>query len=208
MWIELLVTILALLMVITIHEFSHAVMAYFLGDPTAKLAGRISLNPLKHLDPMGLLMIFFAHIGWGKPTPVNPRFFKHPKRDQALTALAGPFSNLVLALVLAIPVKYMPIGFWPWFRYFLETVLDMSILLFIFNMLPFPPLDGSKFIGIFIPKRLEFSYQEYLRNGVIYFFLFILFDSFILSRIFGYSLLGEVMGFVFAFIKSAIFLGT
>lgn len=201
-------TLLALMIVITIHEFSHAVMAYFLGDPTAKLAGRISLNPLRHIDPLGLIMVFLVRIGWGKPTPVNPHFFKYPKRDQALTALAGPFSNLVLALLLAIPVKYMPLGFFPPFHRFLGILLDINILLFIFNMLPFPPLDGSKIIAIFIPKRFEFSYQQYLRGGIIYFFLFILFDSFILSKIFGYSLLGQTMGFLFAFIKSAIFLGT
>ena len=208
MGIELLMTILALVLVITIHEFSHAVMAYFLGDPTAKLQGRISLNPLKHIDPLGLIMVFLAHIGWEKPTPVNPRFFKHPKRDQALTALAGPFSNLVLALLLAIPVKYMSFDFLPQLHRFIEILLDINILLFIFNMLPFPPLDGSKIIAIFVPRHYEFSYQEYLSKGMIYFFLFILFDSFFLSRIFGYSLLGQFMGTIFAFIKSAIFLGT
>jgi Zn-dependent protease len=184
----------ALIIVITIHEFSHAAAAYFFGDPTAKINGRLSLNPLRHLDVMGTLMMLLIHIGWGKPVPVNPRFFRNPKRDEALVALAGPVSNIVLALLLAVPLKYLG-----------DFV---SILLFAFNILPFPPLDGSKFVGLMIPRRYEAAYQRYLNGGMVYFMLFLAFDQFILSRILGFSVLSYFMGIIFTLVKSIIFLGT
>lgn len=206
--------IVALVVVITIHEFSHAWVANYLGDPTAKLAGRISLNPLKHLDPLGTLLIFLIQIGWGKPVPVNPYYFKKPKRDESLTALAGPLSNLILAIAFAIPVKYfattlvqLQISGEPVVLGLLEAIVDMSIVLFAFNMLPFPPLDGSKFVQLIIPKRFERTYEHYLRNGQMYFLLFLVFDRFFLLRILGFTLLGEFIWRVFALIKGAIFLG-
>lgn len=133
--------LIALLVVVTIHECAHAVTSNALGDPTAKLAGRISLNPFAHLDPMGVIMLLLIHIGWGKPVPVNDHYFANPKRDTTLTALAGPFSNLMLALILAIPLKYFNQFLHPILEHFLKTVFDISIVLFAFNMLPFPPLD-------------------------------------------------------------------
>lgn len=205
---DLILLILALLIVVTVHEFSHAAVANFFGDPTAKINGRLSLNPLKHLDPIGVLMMFMVHIGWGKPVPVNSRYFKNPKREEALTALAGPGSNLLLAIVLAIPVKYFADTMPHQLTYFLAMLIDVSIYLFAFNMLPFPPLDGSKFIGIFIPKKFEFAYKRYLQSGVTYFVLFLLFDQFFLARAFGYSVLYQFMGIIYTFVKSIIFLGT
>lgn len=208
MWTDLILTILALLIVITIHECCHAIAANFFGDPTARLEGRISLNPLRHLDPMGLIMMFLVHIGWGKPVPVNPRYFKNPKREEALTALAGPVSNLVIALVLAVPVKYASVYIGPIITDFLGRILDISIVLFAFNILPFPPLDGSKFFAIFVPRKFELAYQRYLLNGTTYFSLFLLFDYFVLTRSFGFSILSLFIGKIFVLIKSIIFLGT
>ena len=206
--LELVFLIIAMVIVITIHEFSHAWVANYLGDPTAKMAGRVTLNPLKHLDVVGTIMLFLIHIGWGKPVPVNPHNFKNPKRDNALTALAGPMSNLVLALILALPLKYfsayMPLRI----NLLLATVLDVSILLFAFNMLPLPPLDGSKIVGMFIPRKYELAYGRYLQSGVTYFVLFLLFDQFVISRAFGFSVLSQFMGLIYTFIKSVIFLGT
>ena len=206
--LEYLYVILALIAVITIHETSHAGVAYLLGDPTAKLEKRISLNPLRHLDPLGTLMMFLIHIGWGKPVPVNPRFFKHPRRDQALTALAGPVSNLVLALLLALPVKYLYVFLPSGLLYFMNIVIDVSIWLFAFNILPFPPLDGSKVLEIIIPRKYERAYHRYLASGTLYFMLFLLFDQLFLSRIFGMSLLSQFLGLIFTFVKSLVFLGT
>lgn len=203
-----LTVIAALLIVVTIHEFCHAWAASILGDPTAKLEGRLSLNPLRHLDPIGVIMMLLIHIGWGKPVPVNPRYFKNPKFGNAMTALAGPLSNLVLAVVLAIPLKYFPQILPDQVNYFLATVLDVSILLFAFNMLPLPPLDGSKIIGFFVPKKYEAAYARFLHSGVAYFVIFLLFDQFVLSRLFGFSILAYFMGVIYTFIKSIIFLGT
>jgi Zn-dependent protease len=205
---DFILVIAALLIVITIHECAHAWVADKLGDPTAKLAGRISFNPLRHLDPVGTLMIFLIHIGWGKPVPVNPRFFANPRRDSALTALAGPASNLVLALALALPLKYLSAYIPFQIGYFMAVTMDISILLFAFNMLPLPPLDGSKVVGLIIPHRYEAAYERFLRNGVTYFVLFLLFDQFVLTRALGYSVLGQFMGAIFTFIKSLVFLGS
>lgn len=206
--LSLLYFILALVVVVTIHEFSHAWVAQKLGDPTAKIAGRLTLNPLAHLDPVGTLMLFLIHIGWGKPVPVNPHYFKKPKRDEALTALAGPVSSLVLALVLTLPIKYLGLVMPQFLFDFLSTVLDVSLLLFIFNMLPFPPLDGSKIVGIFVPRRFQRFYQNYLQNGMLYFMIFLLFDQFVLAQSFQFSILQYFLGNVFTFIKTLLFLGT
>jgi len=200
--------ILALVLVVTIHEFSHAWVAAKLGDPTAKIAGRLTLNPMAHLDLMGTIMLFLIHIGWGKPVPVNPHYFKKPKRDEALTALAGPVSSLILALLLTLPLKYLPLVMPQPFFDFLSTVLDVSLLLFIFNMLPFPPLDGSKIVAIFIPRRFQRIYSNYLDNGMIYFAIFLLFDQFVLAQIFNFSILQFVIGNIFTFLKTLLFLGT
>jgi Zn-dependent protease len=206
--LELVFLIIALVIVITVHEFSHAWVANYFGDPTARLAGRVSLNPLKHLDPVGTIMLFLVHIGWGKPVPVNPGYFRKPKRDNALTALAGPASNLILALILALPLKYFYAFIPAKLGLFLATVLDVSILLFAFNMLPFPPLDGSKIIGMVIPRKYELAYERYLHSGVTYFVVFMLFDQFVVAKVLGFSILSQFMGIIYTFIKSIIFLGT
>jgi len=203
-----LYSVLALVLVITIHEFSHAWVANFFGDPTAKIAGRISLNPLKHLDLVGTIMLFLVHIGWGKPVPVNSQYFLHPKRDSALTALAGPFSNLLLAVFLAIPLRYFASGLHPFLLHFLQTLWDFSILLFAFNMLPFPPLDGSKIIAVFVPRRWQSFYERYLQSGSIYFALFLMFDQFVLAPNFGFSFLQYFIGWIVTFLKAVIFFGT
>ncbi len=200
--------LISLVIVITIHEFSHAWVANALGDPTAKLAGRISLNPLAHLDPIGVLMLFFVHIGWGKPVPVNDRYFSNAKRDTTLTALAGPFSNLLLALILMIPLKYLD-NFLPGLvKNLLQSLFDVSVVLFAFNILPFPPLDGSKIIGIFIPDRYQFFYQRFLKNSMIYFLIFMIFDQFVLQQTIGFSFLRIFLETVYVFVKTVLFLGT
>lgn len=203
--------IIALIVVVTIHEFSHALVATKLGDPTAKMRGRLTLNPLAHFDPIGTLMMLIAHIGWGKPVPVDPHYFKEPKRDSALTALAGPGSNLLLALVLAIPMKYFG-GAMPDFLFtLLDTIIDVSIYLFAFNMLPFPPLDGSKIIGLLVPKRFQKQYDKFLEQGVIFFIVFVIFDQYVLRdlSLFGIhiSFLDWFLGTVYTFVKTALFLG-
>lgn len=204
---DFLAFFIALVVVITIHECAHAWVAYKLGDPTAEQEGRVSLNPLHHLDFFGTILIFFIGIGWGKPTPVNPHYFQHPKRDEALTALAGPASNLLLALLIAIIRRYTG-GFIPETAdYILATLFQVSLILCIFNMLPFPPLDGSKIIGIFVPHRYEMAYEDYLKNGLPYFIIFLLIDQLILRRYLGFSFLGEFIERVYNALSFAIGLG-
>lgn len=134
-----LVNIVALIIAITIHEFSHAYMSDRLGDPTARSQGRLSLNPLVHLDPIGTLMLLIAHFGWGKPVPVDIYNLRHPKRDYALIALAGPTSNILLAILATLLIKILPTSF----IIFAIPLITLNLMLAIFNLLPFHPLDGS-----------------------------------------------------------------
>jgi len=197
----------AILIVISIHEAAHALVAYKLGDPTAKQRGRLTLNPLAHLDVIGTIMIFVVGIGWGKPVPVNPRNFSDPVRASALTSLAGPVSNFLTAMVLAIPLKYF-VSQMPEPLYILTlTVFDLSILLGLFNMLPFPPLDGSKILGLFVPRKWEKEYARFLEVGLQYFMIFLVIDFLVLGRLFNFSILGFTIGSAFSFLKSLILFG-
>ncbi len=205
--IEFLYILFALVVVITFHEFAHAYVAYLLGDPTAKKHGRVTLNPLAHLDPLGTILIFLAGIGWGKPVPVNRAYFKRPVAYEALVALAGPMMNLLIAVVVLVPLKY----FGNYLNYelamLLGTIFDVSILLFAFNMLPFPPLDGSKFVQLLIPRRFQHHYQFYLANASLYFLAFLIFDNFLLAKYFGFSVLSLLIGWIVVGVKTVLFLG-
>ncbi len=200
---------IALLVTLSVHEASHAMVAYYLGDPTAKLQGRLTLNPLKHLDVMGtLLFIVTQSIGWGKPVPVNPSNFKHPIRDNALTALAGPVSNFVLSFALALPLKYLGVYMPEPLSDIMWTTFHVSIFLGLFNLFPFPPLDGSKIIGIFIPRKYHRQYVNYLENGLKYFIAIMLIDVFILGNLFGISLFGYIVSFLHEKVSMLLLLGT
>ena len=149
--LSILLGVIPSLVCITLHELSHGLVAWKLGDPTAKNAGRLTLNPIKHLDPIGLLMMIVFHVGWAKPVPVNMNNFKNPKRDMALTALAGPGSNVIIAVVflflyglLYLPLYESAAGLY--ILQMLELTAVISLGLAIFNLLPFPPLDGSKIV--------------------------------------------------------------
>ncbi|MCD6109478.1 site-2 protease family protein [bacterium] len=197
--------IIALVIVISIHEASHAFVAYKLGDPTAKNRGRLTLNPKAHLDVLGTLMLFIAGFGWGKPVPVNPYNFKNPIKDSALVSLAGPASNLLTALICSIPLKYvsLPVSI----ATLLWTITDLSILLAIFNLLPFPPLDGSKIFAVFVPHKYQPAYFRFMEKSQIYFLVFILLDIVVVRRYLGFSILWLVLGNLFDFVKALIFLG-
>ncbi|MFT7184471.1 MAG: Zn-dependent protease [Oceanicoccus sp.] len=199
--------LLALVLILTVHEAAHAWVATRLGDPTAQRAGRLSLNPLRHLDLLGTIMLFLAGIGWGKPVPVNPRNFKNPVRDEALTALAGPLANLFMAIIAAIPLSYAPTdGYWGVLVLFSSAVLDLSLVLFLFNMLPIPPLDGSKFIAAFVPFKYRVGYQRFLKKSLPYFIGFVVIDLWLAPRIFGASLIWTFVSTATFWLKSAILL--
>ena len=153
--LNLLRSVIPSLICITFHELSHGLCAFALGDDTAKRQGRLTLNPLRHLDPMGLLMIVIFHFGWAKPVPVNPNNFRHPKRDMALTSLAGPAANAVITLVflLLYGALYIPLSSGAAGRYILQMLqltAYISLALAIFNLIPLPPLDGSKILCILL----------------------------------------------------------
>lgn len=181
----------ALIISITVHEAAHAWMAYKLGDYTAKYEGRVTLNPLAHLDPIGTLMIFVAHFGWGKPVPYNPYHLKNPKTGGALIALAGPVANFLTALILSLPLQYFNFAILGAVGNFLGEVLITTVLLnvalMVFNILPIAPLDGSKILHIFIPTKYEQKYAEYLRMGPFVLIGLILLQSF------GIDFLGKIM---------------
>lgn len=197
---------IGLTVAISVHEAAHAAMAYRLGDPTAKNQGRLTLNPLKHLDPIGTLMLFIARFGWGKPVPVNPNNFQNPVQDSALTAFAGPAANFITALVISLPIKYLDMPFW--LADILWLTFDINIVLGIFNLLPFPPLDGSKIFAVFMPKRFHKQYFAFLKQSEVGFLIFLVADIFLIRNILGYSILWSVLSHVFFFVKSIILLGS
>ena len=154
--------VLALALGITVHEFAHAYRAEQAGDPTPRAAGRISLNPLHHYDPIGSTMILLFGLGWAKPVPVNPAMFRRPRRDEIMVSLWGPLSNLILALVLAIPIR---LGFAGVYEGPLSIIILLQIILAVFNLIPVHPLDGSHILSALLPvdkaRKLDAIYQQY-----------------------------------------------
>lgn len=207
--IQFLYFLVALLITLSVHEASHALVAYYLGDPTAKIRGRLTLNPVAHLDSVGSIVFLITQtIGWGKPVPVNPANFKNPVRDNALTALAGPVSNFLFAFVLAIMWRYLGIYMWEPLLLLLQITFHVNIFLGIFNLFPFPPLDGSKILGLMVPRKWYREYDKYLESGVKYFVAIILIDGFVLAPLIHFSFFGSVMGYLHDKVSMVLLLGT
>ena len=171
--LDAVLRVAAVLLCLTVHETCHGLAAYALGDPTAKSMHRLSLNPLHHIDWLGLFMMFAAGFGWAKPVPVDPRYFKKPKEGMALTALAGPVSNFLLALValfLYYPLRLAESSIVMTIALMLYMVAVMSIGLGVFNLIPVPPLDGSKILLSFLPRKYEWKfaqYQQFIQFGLL-----------------------------------------
>lgn len=159
--------LLSVLICLILHEVCHGIAAYALGDPTAKLSHRLSLNPLHHIDWMGLAAMLFIGVGWAKPVPVNPNYFKKPKQGMALTALAGPVSNFLLALLLIFVLRFTYHGMLTTFCEFLLDTAMLSVGLGLFNLIPIPPLDGSKILAVFLPDRAYHWLMRYERYGML-----------------------------------------
>ncbi len=169
---SILITIVAFLVSITFHEFCHALMAYALGDDTAKRAGRLTLNPLSHIDPLGLLFIVLVRIGWAKPVPFDARNFKYPRFYSILVGLAGPAANFLLALICLYLLHYIPWGLLGHYAAkivyeFLKTSVWINVMLGVFNLIPIPPLDGSHIISAFIPESLKPLYYRFQQFSFI-----------------------------------------
>jgi Zn-dependent protease len=161
-----------MLISLPVHEFSHALAAYNLGDDTAKRQGRLTLNPIKHLDPMGAILMIFTGFGWAKPVPINARNFKNRKVGFAVSALAGPVSNFVLAYLAIVLLRLFRVPIDSFAGMFLYYLSILNIGLGVFNLLPVPPLDGSRIFSLLLPEKQYFKIMKY--EGVCFLALFIL----------------------------------
>ncbi|HEY4493405.1 MAG TPA: site-2 protease family protein [Candidatus Paceibacterota bacterium] len=175
--------IVILILSATLHEASHGYVAYALGDPTAKLQGRLTLNPLRHLDPFGSvilpMLMYLASsgtfiFGWAKPVPYNPYNLRGGKWGPLWVALAGPLSNLLLAIVFGFIVRFGGAGLPPSFVFFASIIVAINVLLAVFNLLPIPPLDGSKVLFALLPSRARFI-EELFTKYQMFILLFLLF---------------------------------
>lgn len=175
---QVLATVLVMVLILPLHEYAHGYVAYKLGDPTAKQAGRLTLNPIASLDPVGSIGLLLFGIGWAKPVPVDPRYFRNPKKGMAITALAGPVSNVIAAfvgaiicnLILVLPFQ-IPVNILILVSYFFYWYVSINLMLAVFNLLPIPPLDGSRIVAAFLPNRLMYAYYRYERILVSVLFL-------------------------------------
>lgn len=169
-----LIRIPIILFSLTVHEIAHGYTAYKMGDPTAKSLGRLSLNPLKHLDPIGALCMLLFGFGWAKPVPINTRYFKKPRSGMALTALAGPISNLLMSLVAFIIGQYVfvlggaqmfsdEVNFMQLLFIFFQVFYLLNLGLAVFNLIPVPPLDGSRILFVLLPDKIYFGIMRYER---------------------------------------------
>ncbi len=179
--LDMVLRLAAVLLCLTVHETCHGLAAYALGDPTARRAHRLSLNPLRHIDWFGLLMMFAVGFGWAKPVPVNPNYFKKPKQGMALTALAGPVSNFLLALLTLLAARiFCDVAAYSETNQrildFLLMVAVLSIGLGLFNLVPIPPLDGSKVLFAVLPDRAYNQLMCYERYGMLVLFALVFFD--------------------------------
>lgn len=186
-----LIALTTFLLAITFHEFAHAWSAYLLGDDTAKRFGRLTLNPLAHIDPVGLFCLLFFRIGWARPVPMDPGNFKYPRLYAMLSGLAGPLSNFLLALFFLYGVKLVSPAYMmqPPPHYFLEffkLAAWINVMLGTFNLLPIPPLDGSHILHALIPPQWEYVYYKFQRYSIFILLILLLlppFQNFLMNAI-------------------------
>jgi Zn-dependent protease len=175
---DLLIRTPGILVGLTIHEYCHGLMALWRGDPTAKQAGRLSLNPLAHLDPFGTLMLLFGPFGWAKPVPVNYHNLYNPRRDSALVSVAGPASNIICAMIIGLILRFTQSiitgeGYYVYLFLILKIAYDINIGLSFFNLLPIPPLDGSNILLSFLPRSKIEPYLRLTRHVPVIFLVLI-----------------------------------
>ncbi|MFD3446758.1 site-2 protease family protein [Microbacteriaceae bacterium 4G12] len=180
---ELPLVAMALMIAFSVHEFAHAYVAYKFGDPTAQKQGRLTLSPLSHIDPIGAIAIFLVGFGWARPVPVNPHYFKRPRLAGILVSVAGPLSNLVLGtiglivvygLVLSGAMGALPEAVKITLQQFFEIFIGLNIMLFVFNLIPLPPLDGYRIIEDLMPTHIRTKMTQYERYGAIIFLVLVI----------------------------------
>jgi len=164
--ITILYALPALLVTITLHELAHGFVAYKLGDPTAKNLGRLTLNPLKHIDPVGFLALIILRFGWAKPVPYNPNYFKNRRLGTFLVAIAGPLMNIILALLSLVVIVLLKYNDSIWYTLF-QMMFMYNVIFAVFNSLPVPPLDGSKILASILPGPLESLFWKFEKYGYV-----------------------------------------
>lgn len=174
--VETLYFLFGLIIAITIHEFAHALLADRLGDPTPRAQGRLTLNPLAHLDPLGTLMLLFFHFGWGKPVIFDPYNLAKPRRDAGLISLAGPVSNILLAVLLSLSLRFLPLPELLAPLFYITVLLNITLA--VFNLVPVYPLDGEKILAALLPRDLAYEYQAIMSRYGTFLLIFLILPVF------------------------------
>lgn len=221
--LSLLCSLPALLITLSVHELSHGLAAYKLGDPTAKNAGRLTLNPIKHFDLFGAVTMLLFRVGWAKPVPIDVRYFKNPKKGMALTALAGPLSNIFLGLIgvflFAIVRPHLSVyefgggiyyhedKIWQLVIYLmLRSFYLMNLSLAVFNLLPIPPLDGSRIFLSILPTKHYFGIMRYERAIMYGFFAYLIVCRYLNNRLsIDLNIISPLLNFVITWIENGMF---
>jgi len=198
---ELILLVPVILIALTFHEFSHALTANYLGDPTPRQMNRLTLNPLAHLDPIGTLLLFIAHFGWAKPVPVNPYYFRKPVRDMGIVAVSGPASNLIQAIIFGMVLRILIAGgmrdgiLKDFILAFSILAIQINLVLCIFNLLPLYPLDGSRILNWVLPERYQETIIWLERYGPVILIMIFAFEWVFNVPIFSYILFLPVQFF-------------
>jgi len=199
-----IVKIPVLLFAITIHEYAHGRAAFQLGDPTAKQMGRLSFNPLIHIDPFGAICLFLFNFGWAKPVPVDIRYFKNTRKDVILMALAGPAANMCVALVAGMLIRFLVLPIEVYLQALLWLIL-MNLGLGLFNLLPLPPLDGSHVLENILPREAAIKFRKWGRYGPLVLIGIIMLDNFAHTGIVGRILVGPMFSLAHLFAGDNLF---
>lgn len=192
----ILLTLPGILIALTIHEFSHAYSAYLLGDTTAKQYGRLTLNPLSHIDIVGFLMLIFFRFGWAKPVPINPNNFSNRKMGYFIVSIAGPLSNIILAIIFTLIMGIsIRLQLNPYIFNMLYSAIFINLVLAVFNLFPIPPLDGSKILLAILPDHMEYKYYQLQKYSYILLFALVYFR--VINRV-----LFPIVNFIFNVLMS------